>query len=264
METRELTYEALLYSETAESQLHEKKGAIIQSFRPAHLVAGQFAPVIFLLDYSNRKYIYVDEGCSGLLGYTANYFLVTGLEEYLSKWHRADFDVINKEVFPDIMNFLRNLKPDEYKDYIFSYNYRMKNADDRYNTVLQRFSYIPGKDSAKPAGIIGVIFDITHFKNDTSLVHTIERAVEHKNGIVHELVFKRIHPVYGIETRHLLSKREIQILVMIAEGLSSKQIAFKTELSINTVNNHRKSMLAKLQCKTSSELTNYAVKHGLV
>jgi len=33
-------------------------------------------------------------------------------------------------------------------------------------------------------------------------------------------------------------------------------------LSVHTVNNHRKNMLQKTNCKTSGELLNYALKHG--
>lgn len=61
-----------------------------------------------------------------------------------------------------------------------------------------------------------------------------------------------------------LSSREIEILKHMAEGLSSKQIARILSLSINTVNNHRKSMLSKTNCQSSSELVNFAIRHGLL
>lgn len=114
-----------------------------------------------------------------------------------------------------------------------------------------------------PSGVIGVIFDITHFKNDTSTIHTIERT-ENNNGRVNELVFKKVHPVYEITRTQFLSKRELEILKYISKGLSSKQVAHEMSLSINTVNNHRKNMLAKMGCKSSSELMNYALKRGLL
>ena len=51
-----------------------------------------------------------------------------------------------------------------------------------------------------------------------------------------------------------LTKREKEILLCIAEGLSSKQIAEKLFISENTVSNHRKNMLAKTGAKSSAEL----------
>jgi DNA-binding CsgD family transcriptional regulator len=159
--------------------------------------------------------------------------------------------------------FLEGLELHEYQDYIFSYNYRVKNPKGNYIIILQRFSYIPGSSNSMPAGMIGVAFDITHYKTDTSIVHTIEKAVEYEGKFVNELVFKKVHPVYDVE-RNFLSKKETEIVRYIAQGLSSKQIADKMHLSINTVNNHRKNMLAKIECKSSSELIHYAIKHGLV
>jgi DNA-binding CsgD family transcriptional regulator len=260
------TYENFLNSaqDVSDFQFQENAEIIIDRFRPAKQTGSHYAPVTFLLDYSTKKYIYVNEACFDLLGYTANYFLETGLKEYLSRWHEADFSVINTKIFPDNMKFLRSLQLEQYSDFIFSYNYRMRNANDEYITVLQRFSYIPGSEAEKPCGMIGVIFDITHFKNDLSVVHTIEKSAMGRNGIVNELVFKKVHPVYEMEIIPRLSKREIEIIKHISRGLSSKQIADKMDLSINTISNHRKNMLAKVACKTSSELMSFSIKHGLV
>lgn len=264
MNLKSNTYEQFLSAQNAPTTfLNEKAEAIIENFRPAKQTISHYAPITFLLDYSTKKYIYVNESCFDLLGYTANYFLETGLEEYLSKWHPADFEIISTKIFPDTIAFLKTISAEQYNDYIFSYNYRMKNARDEYVTVLQRFSYIPGFVSEKPSGVIGVVFDITHFKNDKSIVHTIERTENH-NGRVNELVFKKVHAVYEITRTQFLSKRELEILKFISKGLSSKQVAGEMSLSINTVNNHRKNMLAKIGCKSSSELMNYAVKRGLI
>jgi DNA-binding CsgD family transcriptional regulator len=137
----------------------------------------------------------------------------------------------------------------------------MINPLNQYVTVLQRFSYIPGNLPNMPAGIIGVAFDITHFKNDTSIIHTIEKVKEVDGIQINELLYKKIHPVENVNVLPI-SLREHQVLQHMAEGMSSKQIASTLFLSVHTVNNHRKNMLQKTSCKTSSELLNYALKHG--
>jgi DNA-binding CsgD family transcriptional regulator len=53
-----------------------------------------------------------------------------------------------------------------------------------------------------------------------------------------------------------LTLREKEILTCIAQGLSSKQIAGKLAISLNTVNNHRKNMLAKRGARSSAELVS--------
>jgi len=267
MKLKPATYRTFLDSiqNGSVSDLSQKSASIIEHFRPAKQIVSHFAPITFLLDYATKKYIYMGEACFNLLGYSVKWFLENGLEEFLSKWHEADFEVINTKVFPDNLEFFKTLRSAQFNDYIISYNYRLRNPKGEYVTLLQRSSFIPG--SAGPAGVIGVAFDITHYKNDTTIVHTIEKVVTNEHGTVNELIFKKIHPVYDffeIEGKQFLSKREVEILKSVSAGLSSKQIADKMRLSINTVNNHRRNMLAKIGCKSSAELMNYAVKHGLL
>ena len=75
------------------------------------------------------------------------------------------------------------------------------------------------------------------------------------------LFSKKIHAVNEVP---LITNREKEILMYLATGLSSKQIADKLKISINTISNHRKNMLSKTNCKSSAELMNYAAKHGLM
>jgi DNA-binding CsgD family transcriptional regulator len=266
MKAQTISYKTFLDSiqPNATQKLRDKAESIIKHFQPANHNISRFAPTTFLLDYSTKKYIYVAESCFDMFGYTAKYFLETGLEEFLNSWHESDFRIINKKIFAENMSFLENLNPENYQDYIFSYNYRVKNPKGAYINILQRFSYIPGLSSSDLAGMIGVAFDITHFKTDTNIVHTIEKAVAYDGKMINELVFKKVHPVYEEERNSFLSKKETEILQSVSLGLSSKQIAHNMGLSINTVNNHRRNMLAKIGCKSSSELMHYAIKHGLI
>ena len=163
--------------------------------------------------------------------------------------------------------FTGNAKSEEAICFALSndgYNYRALNAKGEYVTILQRFSYIPSNQVGIPSGVVGVAFNITHFKNDLSIVHTIEETIRYNTGIVNELLFKKVHPILEFPELRLISRRELDILKHMAAGFSSKQIADNLNISINTINNHRKSMLSKTRCSSSAELMNYAVKHGLL
>jgi DNA-binding NarL/FixJ family response regulator len=61
-----------------------------------------------------------------------------------------------------------------------------------------------------------------------------------------------------------LTKREIEIIGYIADGLTNNEIAAKLFLSNVTVETHRKNMLAKLQLKNTASLVKYAVEHKLL
>jgi DNA-binding NarL/FixJ family response regulator len=61
-----------------------------------------------------------------------------------------------------------------------------------------------------------------------------------------------------------LSNREFQILKLIASGKTVSQIGRELSLSIKTISTHRTRILKKMNLKTNSELTTYAIRNGLV
>jgi DNA-binding NarL/FixJ family response regulator len=58
-----------------------------------------------------------------------------------------------------------------------------------------------------------------------------------------------------------LSDRELQVLALVAEGKTNKEIAERVFLSEKTVRNYVSSILGKLKLSTRSEAAAYAVKH---
>lgn len=61
-----------------------------------------------------------------------------------------------------------------------------------------------------------------------------------------------------------LTKRELEVLGMIAAAYSNAQIAEKLHISIGTVKNHSKSIFKKLNVHTRVEATLFGLQHGLV
>jgi len=61
-----------------------------------------------------------------------------------------------------------------------------------------------------------------------------------------------------------LTHREQEIMHLLAEGLSTKQVADKLFISQKTVENHRASIFRKLNIHSTMELVRYAAKFGLI
>jgi two-component system response regulator NreC len=67
-----------------------------------------------------------------------------------------------------------------------------------------------------------------------------------------------------LNPHEVLSKREIEILTMFAEGFINKEIADKLFISIRTVESHKNHIMQKLNLKTQVELVKYAIRHNLI
>jgi DNA-binding NarL/FixJ family response regulator len=67
----------------------------------------------------------------------------------------------------------------------------------------------------------------------------------------------------GEETK-TLTPSEIEIVKLIAEGLTTKEIASKRNISYHTVNTHRKNIFRKMEVSNASELIMLAIKAGWI
>jgi DNA-binding NarL/FixJ family response regulator len=61
-----------------------------------------------------------------------------------------------------------------------------------------------------------------------------------------------------------LTPRELEVIKLIAEGLTSEEIAKALIISHKTVDRHRANILEKLGMRNRVDLTRYAIKRGLV
>lgn len=60
-----------------------------------------------------------------------------------------------------------------------------------------------------------------------------------------------------------LSRRQREVLQLIAEGLSTKEIAFRLKLSSSTVDTHRTELMRRLNLHDVASLVRFAIRHGL-
>jgi DNA-binding NarL/FixJ family response regulator len=108
------------------------------------------------------------------------------------------------------------------------------------------------------AGVSGYIF-----RNDSvdDLVKTLERVIQNELPCPHHISamllerIRRLDPTRGtnIDDIHL-TRRELEILRLIGEGLSNKEIASRLVIEISTVKNHVHNLLEKLHVRSRVEV----------
>lgn len=68
----------------------------------------------------------------------------------------------------------------------------------------------------------------------------------------------------GDGTREALTGREQTILLQLAQGKSNKEVAIALDISVRTVETHRKNIKRKLGISSTAGLTRYALEHGVL
>jgi DNA-binding NarL/FixJ family response regulator len=66
------------------------------------------------------------------------------------------------------------------------------------------------------------------------------------------------------EPQPILTEREKQVVRLVADGMSSREIADQLGLSVKTVDTHRANIMEKLGIHSSAELVKYAIREGIV
>lgn len=72
------------------------------------------------------------------------------------------------------------------------------------------------------------------------------------------------NPPAGTPSWHELTRREREVLKLVAEGYRNKDIAAYLSLSHKTVEKHRSNLMRKLDLHSASALTTYAIENGLI
>ena len=101
---------------------------------------------------------------------------------------------------------------------------------------------------------------------DTELLNAV-RSVAHGDGYISPAVSGALLSDYRknvTDPLDLLTNREREVLKLIAEGKTNKEIATSLNLSVYTVDSHRGKVMEKLNLHSTGELVRFAIKHGVV
>jgi len=108
---------------------------------------------------------------------------------------------------------------------------------------------------------------LTKSSEPDQLVNAVRRVAQGKKFVSPELAEKLAFEGGG-DTRQAphesLTDREFEIFCMIAGGKKLKEIAKELSVSITTISSHRGNILRKMDMKTNAELTQYAMKNGII
>ncbi len=116
------------------------------------------------------------------------------------------------------------------------------------------------------AGASGYLLKDSAFEELALAINTVISGQPYLSPKITDVVIKEyIHTIPKNEESAFttLSKREREVLQLIAEGKSTKQIASYLNVSVKTIETHRQQIMEKLNIHSIAELTKYAIKEGI-
>lgn len=212
---------------------------------------------VYILDYTSQNYVYVSESCKNITGYTSNEHMKMGQIEFLRKClYKEDSKIFENHVFVNFIESAKKISNNEIKNCRFSINYRLKRKDGSLIKILQQSIVLETNSDGYPLLSLGIIVDISSHKLDNNMVFSIS----HFNS---EAGFQTISSNTFTNEPNNLTVREKEIIKHITFGHNTLKIAELLNISVLTVNAHRRNINKKTNSKNVAELINFAVNNGL-
>ncbi len=120
-------------------------------------------------------------------------------------------------------------------------------------------------DRAIRAGAVGyLVKDCTM----EEVVRTVQQAASGETTLSAELagamLAEAVQPMTGVPAESIITRREEEVLQLIAEGLSTTEVATRLFISVKTVKNHLASVYQKLDSRDRTQAVVRAVKMGII
>jgi DNA-binding CsgD family transcriptional regulator len=212
---------------------------------------------VSVFDIFKKKHVFYSPNFGALLGYDTNQIKIKGPGYWDGKIHPEDYISLMQNGI-SILKIFYQFSEEEKEKYKLINEYRILNIDNTYVRVIEQHQSL-ALDIFGNLWLSLSIIDISPNQNKVEGLKC--QLVNFQTGDIYPFGETRInYENNGIA----LSKREIQILKMVKEGLLSKEISNNLNISLNTVNTHRQRVLEKLGANNSMEAVAFASKLGLL
>ncbi|GEO07398.1 helix-turn-helix transcriptional regulator [Adhaeribacter aerolatus] len=210
--------------------------------------------VTWILDMRTLQFSFLSNNVKDILGYDNKNFEEQGLAYFNQIVHPDDVAPTWQLVMKK-WECLMALPPYQRTAEKMNISYRIIQPNGNIMQVLEQSSVLQLDDRGHVTHVMGVCSDI-------SLLEKLENKIA-ANGPVAEKIMAGKVPADPVN-QVILSKRELQIVKLIAAGYKSRDIAQELFISFHTVNTHRQKIIEKTNSKNTSELIQYVMTQKLI
>lgn len=224
-------------------------------------IASIFAPgkyYYLIFNFFTFEFEQISSGIEEIMGCKPEEF---NLEFLFEKMHPEDAKKYLLKENAAVEFFYRRIPPEKIPFYKSTYTFRIQDEKKGWKTILQQSIAIQLSANGRIHYVLCIHSDVT-FLNVTpdDRISFVGVAGEPSYYALSTKPETILRPDEDFE----ISERECEIIALLANGLSSKQIAGQLFLSVHTVDTHRRNLLRKTGTKNTLELTAVCIRRGLV
>lgn len=114
------------------------------------------------------------------------------------------------------------------------------------------------------AGAAGFIVKVAATDELLAAVRKVARKGVYVSPAIMEKMVGRMGQSHEEVPEAVLSDREMQVLIQLAKGSTSREVSKALSLSLSTVETYRSRILEKLNLRNNSDMTRFAIRRGLI
>lgn len=199
----------------------------------------------------HQNFEYISKNFKACTGLSREKMMEGGMDYFWTLFHPEDIKLWLKSL-TNLMKFtMTSLNDEQRKRMSYTWNYRIKNASNKYINIIQNTTPLQFDDAKKP--IVGMAH-YTVLDGDLQMdICASAKYLNDKNE--YETLF--YENVSSQKLLDIISNRERDIIRLIITKNTSEAIAEKLNISIHTVNTHRRNILKKINIGSTYELISY-------
>lgn len=226
-----------------------------------NLVANMYSPGAsyqYILNFHDFNFDFVSPSVKEILGVDIQNFKLTDL---VGRIHPDDMPYFLK-MEELVLHFIyKVIPPLEIPFYKVSYQYRIKTKSGDYKLFLQQITTLSIDEKGQLHRVFGNHSNINHItkvNNQCLTLLGMEGRPDYYN------IRSKTDFTKKQSKEKQYTEREIQILHLLSEGKTSKEIAEQLFISYDTVRTHRQNILLKSASKNMAQTISQAIRNGLI
>ncbi len=215
----------------------------------------------FISDNKNENKVYkVSNNVESLTPFTKEEWLSASGNFFIDIFHPQDREYLLK-AFAFCENFLFDTPETDRNNLTFNFYGRILNKEKEYRQVMLTVPHQIINSYNEVEASLMIFYDLSHLMVSSKPLFSI---MDCNNGEVQYFKHADQQMLQLQPELPQLTKREKEILTLIAKGYNTPEIAKMLFISYNTVENHKSNLRRKTNTKTAAELIAFTIKYNLI
>ena len=212
--------------------------------------------VSWVYDLRSQRFNFISNNTKQIFGYEPFLFEEKGFD-FCNEIKHPDDLTRSWKLIKKVWDYIINIPPEERPLYKFNYDYRVIKPNGKVIRILEQNAVLQQDSKGFITHILGICNDITSWKKNGNPISSITSPID--STVLFLTSEDESNP-----TQAILSKRELEIVGLLAQGHSSKNIADQLCISFHTVNTHRQKMIEKTKTRNTAGLLQFASCNCLI